>query len=138
MKAAVDAAHALGKKIAIHSYGPRGARDAVTRAQIRWKHAVTWRRNIAEMARKKIFYVPTIDHNRYYVDNAQMLAIRGATGPLNDSSRAIWKRRKKHFAPGVRFAMGSTQCIPCSAKTLANWRGCQSRHDAGTALKQRR
>ena len=29
MKAAVDAAHALGKKIAIHTYGPDGARDAV-------------------------------------------------------------------------------------------------------------
>src|SRR4051794_392477 len=29
LKAAVDAAHALGKRIAIHSYGPAGARDAV-------------------------------------------------------------------------------------------------------------
>src|SRR5439155_23597892 len=29
MKAAVDTAHSLGKKIAIHSYGPSGARDAV-------------------------------------------------------------------------------------------------------------
>src|SRR5262249_54026062 len=29
MKAAVDAAHGYGKRIAIHSYGPDGARDAV-------------------------------------------------------------------------------------------------------------
>ncbi|HJY90817.1 MAG TPA: amidohydrolase family protein, partial [Candidatus Acidoferrum sp.] len=29
IKAAVDAAHQFGKKIAIHSYGPDGARDAV-------------------------------------------------------------------------------------------------------------
>ena len=29
MKAAVDASHALGKRIAIHTYGPAGARDAV-------------------------------------------------------------------------------------------------------------
>ena len=29
MKAVVDAAHALGKKVAIHSYGPSGVRDAV-------------------------------------------------------------------------------------------------------------
>ena len=25
---------------------------------------------IAEMVRKKIWYVPTIDHNEYYVENA--------------------------------------------------------------------
>src|SRR5260370_17202439 len=29
IKAAVDTAHKFGKKIAIHSYGPDGARDAV-------------------------------------------------------------------------------------------------------------
>mgnify|MGYP003694509807 CR=1 FL=1 len=28
---------------------------------------------IAEMARRKTFYVPTIDHNRYYVDNYRKL-----------------------------------------------------------------
>jgi len=36
MKAAVDAAHALGKRIAIHTYGPAGARDAGVRARIPW------------------------------------------------------------------------------------------------------
>ena len=25
----------------------------------------------AEMARKKIWYVPTIDHNQYYIENAE-------------------------------------------------------------------
>ena len=29
MKAAVEVSHVMGKKIAIHSYGPEGGRDAV-------------------------------------------------------------------------------------------------------------
>jgi imidazolonepropionase-like amidohydrolase len=60
------------------------------------------------MARKKIFYVPTIDHNRYYVDNAQMLRYpAGATGSLNDFIARNLETAKKAFRAGVRFAMGS-------------------------------
>src|SRR5215471_17609676 len=39
MKAAVEAAHALGKRIAIHSYGPSGARDAVRAGADSIEHA---------------------------------------------------------------------------------------------------
>ena len=70
MKAAVDAAHALGKRIAIHSYGPDGARDAVRAGTDTLEHATDMDdATIAEMARRKTWYVPTIDHNRYYADN---------------------------------------------------------------------
>jgi imidazolonepropionase-like amidohydrolase len=109
MKAAVDAAHALGKRIAIHTYGPRGARDAVRAGADSVEHATDMDdETIAEMARKKIFYVPTIDHNRYYVDNAQMLRYpAGATGPLNNFIARNLETAKKAFRAGVRFAMGS-------------------------------
>ncbi len=109
MKAAVDAAHALGKRIAIHTYGPRGARDAVHAGADSVEHATDMDdETIAEMARKKIFYVPTIDHNRYYVDNAQMLRYPpGATAPLNDFIARNLETAKKAFRAGVRFAMGS-------------------------------
>src|SRR6266849_3225841 len=40
MKAAVEAAHALGKRVAIHSYGPAGARDAVLAGADSLEHAV--------------------------------------------------------------------------------------------------
>src|SRR5262245_914284 len=71
MKAAVDTAHALGRRIAIHSYGPTGARDAVRAGADSVEHATDMEdETIAEMARKGIWYVPTIDHNRYYVDHA--------------------------------------------------------------------
>jgi imidazolonepropionase-like amidohydrolase len=107
MTAAVEAAHALGKRIAIHTYGPRGARDAVHAGADSVEHATDMDdHTIADMARQKIFYVPTIDHNRYYVDNAQMLRYPpGATGPLNDFIARNLETAKKAFRAGVRFAM---------------------------------
>src|SRR5450755_4499329 len=70
MKAAADVAHRAGKRIAIHSYGPDGARDAVRAGADSIEHATDMDdATIAEMVRRKTFYVPTIDHNRYYVEN---------------------------------------------------------------------
>src|SRR5580698_9560786 len=104
MKAAVDTAHALGKTIAIHTYGPKGARDAVRAGADSIEHATDMDdETIAEMVRKKIFYVPTIDHNRYYVDNAQMLRYPpGATAPLNNFIARNLETAKKAFQAGVR------------------------------------
>jgi imidazolonepropionase-like amidohydrolase len=109
MKAAVDTAHALGKTIAIHTYGPTGARDAVRAGADSIEHATDMDdETIAEMARKKLFYVPTIDHNRYYVDNARLLRYPpGATDALNDYIRRNLESAKKAHKAGVRFAMGS-------------------------------
>jgi imidazolonepropionase-like amidohydrolase len=109
MKAAVDTAHALGKTIAIHTYGPTGARDAVRAGADSIEHATDMDdETIAEMARKKLFYVPTIDHNRYYVDNARLLRYPpGATDALNDYIRRNLETAKKAHKAGVRFAMGS-------------------------------
>jgi imidazolonepropionase-like amidohydrolase len=109
MKAAVDASHALNRRIAIHTYGPSGARDAVRAGADSVEHATDMDDGtIAEMARKKIFYVPTIDHNRYYVDNAELLKYPpGATDRLNDYIARNLETAKKAFKAGVRFAMGS-------------------------------
>ncbi len=109
MKAAVDAAHALGKRIAIHSYGPAGARDAVRAGTDSLEHATDMDdETIAKMARRKTWYVPTIDHNRYYVDNYKPLGFPASsvTG-LNDYIRRNLATAKKAWAAGVRFAMGS-------------------------------
>src|SRR6202023_3931954 len=40
MKAAADVAHKAGKRIAIHSYGPEGARDAVRAGADSVEHAI--------------------------------------------------------------------------------------------------
>jgi imidazolonepropionase-like amidohydrolase len=70
IKAAADVAHRAGKRIAVHSYGPDGARDAVHAGADSLEHAIDIDdATLAEMARRGTVYVPTIDHNRYYADH---------------------------------------------------------------------
>src|ERR1700676_3997275 len=109
IKAAVDAAHQFGKKIAIHSYGPDGARDAVRAGTDSLEHATDLDdATIAEMAKRGTFYVPTIDHNRYYLDNWQKIGYADGfqERTKNYIARNLESARKAHKA-GVRFAMGS-------------------------------
>jgi len=109
IKAAVDAAHQFGKKIAIHSYGPDGARDAVHAGTDSLEHATGMDdATIQEMVKRGTFYVPTIDHNRYYLDNWQKI---GYANGFQEKTKAFIERnletaRKAHKA-GVKFAMGS-------------------------------
>jgi len=109
IKAAVDAAHRFGKKIAIHSYGPDGARDAVRAGTDSLEHATDLDdATIAEMARRRTFYVPTIDHNRYYLDNVDKIGYAHGfeERTRNFIARNLESARKAHQA-GVRFGMGS-------------------------------
>ena len=109
MKAAVDAAHKLGRKIAIHSYGPVGGRDAMLAGAETVEHPVDLDDStLVEFARRGTFYVPTIDHNRYYADN------RAAFGYTNEQAAALdefrarnFETAKRAFAAGVKFGMGS-------------------------------
>ena len=109
MKAAVDAAHQAGKRIAIHSYGSAGARDAVRAGADSVEHATDLDdETLSEMARRKTFYVPTIDHNRYYAEYREQY---GYSQDDADHLTAYIQRnletaRRAHNA-GVRFAMGS-------------------------------
>jgi imidazolonepropionase-like amidohydrolase len=109
MKAAADAAHGFGRKLAVHSYGPDGARDAVRAGADSIEHATDMdEQTIAEMARRGTFYVPTIDHNRYYVEYRQQFGYsEDVAARLNDYiQRNLETARRAHKA-GVRFAMGS-------------------------------
>lgn len=109
MKAAVDEAHRLGKRIAIHSYGASGGRDAVLAGADSIEHPVDLDdATLAEMARRRTFYVPTIDHNRYYAENARLLGF-SADAPARLRAfvaRNLETLRRAHRA-GVRIAMGS-------------------------------
>ena len=109
MQAAVNAVHALGKRIAIHSYGPDGARDAVRAGADSLEHATDMDdATIAEMARRGTWYVPTIDHNRYYADNYKLLKYPPeAVNDLNGYVQRNLETARKAFRAGVRFAMGS-------------------------------
>jgi imidazolonepropionase-like amidohydrolase len=109
MKAAVDAAHAAGKRIAIHSYGPQGGSDAVRAGAESVEHAVDLDDStLAVMAARGTYYVPTIDHNRYYAEYheqfgytpEQVAALDAFRARNLETARRAWKAH-------VRFAMGS-------------------------------
>src|ERR1700674_1792187 len=109
IKAAVDAAHKFGKKTAIHSYGPDGARDAVRAGTDSLEHATDMDdATIQEMARRGTFYVPTIDHNRYYIDNGDKI---GYAPGYKEKLQAFIPRNlettRRAFKAGVKIAMGS-------------------------------
>jgi imidazolonepropionase-like amidohydrolase len=71
LKAIVDTAHAVGRKVAVHSYGPNAARDAIKAGADTLEHATDMDdATIAELVRKKIWYVPTINHNVHYLERA--------------------------------------------------------------------
>lgn len=109
IKAAVDVAHRAGKRIAVHSYGPTGARDAVRAGADSIEHAIDIDdATLAEMARRRIFYVPTIDHNRYYADNPN---VYGFSSDAVSNLRAFIPKNletaRRAFRMGVPIAMGS-------------------------------
>jgi imidazolonepropionase-like amidohydrolase len=109
IKAAVDTAHQFGKRIAIHSYGPDGARDAVRAGTDSLEHATDLDdATIRDMVKRGTYYVPTIDHNRYYIDNGDKI---GYAPGFKDRLQAFIQRnlettRRAHNA-GVKIAMGS-------------------------------
>ncbi len=109
IKAAADLAHKYGKRLAVHSYGPDGARDAVRAGADSIEHATDMDdATIQEMAKRGTFYVPTIDHNRWYVEHHEIFG----WGPdivagLNDYIRRNFETARRAYKAGVRFAMGS-------------------------------
>ncbi len=109
MKSAVETAHAKGKRIAIHSYGAEGFRDAVKAGPDSIEHgADVDDATLQEMARKGIWFVPTLDHNRYYIDAApEFHFAAGSEVPLRDYIARNLDTAKRAHKAGVRFAMGS-------------------------------
>jgi len=109
MKAAVDVAHAMGKKIAIHSYGPEGGRDAVRAGADSLEHAVDLDdATLREMVKRGTYYVPTIDHNRYYIDAAEEYQFRpGSKEGLSAYIKRNYETAQRAYKAGVKFAMGS-------------------------------
>jgi imidazolonepropionase-like amidohydrolase len=110
IKAAVDTTHALGKKVALHSYGPAGARDAVRAGVDSLEHATDMDdQTIAEIVRRKIFYTPTIDHNQYYVENADSVYHfpPGTKERLLDYIQRNYETAKRAFQAGARMVVGS-------------------------------
>src|SRR4030095_13754147 len=64
MKAIVDASHAAGHKVAVHSDGASVVKDAGRAGADSVEHGIDLDDETrAEMARRRTVWVPTIDHN---------------------------------------------------------------------------
>jgi imidazolonepropionase-like amidohydrolase len=109
IKAAVDMAHKFGKKIAVHSYGPDGARDAVRAGADSVEHATGMDdATIQEMVKRGTYYVPTIDHNRYYIENGDKIGYApGYKERLQEFIPRNLETARRAFKAGVKIAMGS-------------------------------
>src|SRR5262249_38531513 len=109
MKAIVDAAHAKQHPVAIHSYGPSGVKDAVRAGADSVEHGIDLDdETIAEMARRGTVWVPTIDHNRYYVEAKDEFGFAPDTiPPLRAYIEKNLESTRRAVKAGVRIAMGS-------------------------------
>ncbi|HUQ86946.1 MAG TPA: amidohydrolase family protein [Vicinamibacterales bacterium] len=109
MKSVVDAAHAAGKKVAIHSYGPTGVRDAVRAGADSVEHgADVDDETLREMVTRGTVWVPTVDHNRYYIDARDEFGFAPESeGPLKDYIERNLESVKRAVKLGVKIGMGS-------------------------------
>ena len=109
MKAVVDAAHAKNHRVAIHSYGPSGVKDAVRAGADSVEHGIDLDdETIAEMVKRGTVWVPTIDHNRYYVEAKDEFGFAPDTiPPLQEYIEKNLESARRAVKAGVRIAMGS-------------------------------
>lgn len=109
MKAVVETAHALGKKVAIHSYGASGVRDAVRAGADSVEHgADVDDETLADMAKRGTVWVPTVDHNRYYIDaQVEFGFAAGSEAALRDYIGRNLDSVRRGVKAGVRMGMGS-------------------------------
>ena len=109
MRVAAETAHRFKRPIAIHSYGDSGGRAALRAGAESVEHPAGFDdATLAEWAKRGTMYVPTIDHNRFYAENASLLGYTREQVAGLDSFRLynLETARRAHAA-GVRFAMGS-------------------------------
>lgn len=109
MQIAVAEAHKLGMKIAIHAYGDTAGRAAFRAGAESVEHPAGLNdASLQEWAKRGTYYVPTIDHNRFYADNAALLGYNAQQVAGLDSFRLRnLETARRALTAGVKFAMGS-------------------------------
>ena len=95
--------------MAVHSYGPEAVPDVIRAGVHSIEHAVGMSDELlATWAASTTFYVPTIDHNRYYAEHRSEY---GYDDKIVQSLREFVVRNietlKRAHKAGVRIAMGS-------------------------------
>jgi len=109
LQAIVETAHTLRHKVAVHSYGPSGVKDAVRAGADSIEHGIDLDdETLSEMARRGTVWVPTIDHNRYYIDAKDEYGFKPEALPaLRDYIERNLESARRAVRAGVRLGMGT-------------------------------
>jgi len=129
MKAAVDAAHAKNHPVAIHSYGPSGVKDAVRAGADSIEHGIDLdEETLADMVKRGTVWVPTIDHNRYYVEAKDEFGFApGTIPPLRAYIEKNLESTRRAFKAGVKIGMGSDAVYSMFGQNTASSAGSSRR-----------
>jgi imidazolonepropionase-like amidohydrolase len=109
LKAAIDLAHSMGKKVATHSYGGVPGAIAVKLGTDTLEHAPDLDdETLAEMVHRGTWYVPTIDHNRWHSEVGEEFGCPpGYKERFDDFIQRNFEATRRAFKAGVHIAMGS-------------------------------
>src|SRR5207302_6190023 len=105
----VQAARAKNERAAVHAYGASGVKDADLAAAASVEDSIEHDADtVAEMVKRGTVWVPTIDHNRYYVDAKDEFGFAPETiPPLQAYIEKNLESTKRAVKAGVKIAMGS-------------------------------
>jgi imidazolonepropionase-like amidohydrolase len=109
IRAAIETAHLFGKRVAIHTYGPAAVRAIVRAGAESVEHATDMDDStITMMAASRTFYVPTVEHNQYYIDHKDEYGYgKAVTDGLTDYIHRNAETLRKAIKARVKIAMGS-------------------------------
>jgi imidazolonepropionase-like amidohydrolase len=121
----VDASQALHQPVAIHSYGSSGVHNAVLAGADSVEYGIEIDdATFEEMVKRGTVGVPTIDHNRYYVDAKDEYQFpEDQIPPLRDYIEKNFEATKRAFQRGVTLGMGLTPSQPVLVRTQGSFRG---------------
>src|SRR5258708_26780449 len=109
MKGSGGDAGGLGEKVVMHWAGPSGGKDAVRAGADSVEHGIDLDdETLADMVNRGTVWVPTIDHNRYYVDAKEEFGFKPeAIPPLQEYIAKNLESTRRAFKAGVKIGMGS-------------------------------
>jgi imidazolonepropionase-like amidohydrolase len=113
MKAIIDTAHGLGRKVAAHAHGALGIKDAVLAGVDSIEHGSYINdEDIALMKQHGTYLVPTVFLQDWFLANYQHL---GLTQSMTDKMNTVLPMAKKNlshaFKEGVKVAFGTDAAV---------------------------
>lgn len=115
LRAAVETAHALGRRVAAHAHGAEGIRNAVAAGVDTIEHGTYLHedeRLIDEMARRGVFLVPTLKATALMAEPPEAGIPEGIVAKAREAAAHRDRTFRAALAGGVPIAMGTDAATP--------------------------